>query len=211
MEQIYAVVLTGTGDVTVPDITFVWWDTATDSEKTTLIPGRTLSVEPQLTGSMPSASARGSMRIDATTSTGTTSWWIWILAVPVILFLFWLVETRFRLAGVFSNAAVNFQLKRACLANNPNSARRRLIEWAAAGKAGISKDLREIRKTADSASFKSELALLDEVLFSGRSIPWSGRSLWDAFAEEKRYPRRPGSGRFERDMNTLPKLYSTTG
>ncbi|WAH57226.1 BatD family protein [Pseudomonas silvicola] len=188
------------GAIEVPSVDVVWWNTLEDHLDHTSLPARTLQVAPN-----------PAMAVD-TPATGTGEQpllWPWQLSTLVLALttltgfvLWWRARSQPAVARTAqtgpSPRTLLDDLKRACLANDPQATRQALDAWAR----------QQPETLADMAArfvpLSDALDGLNGALYSETGQQWQGQELWRAIgtipACEAVQPASPDNG-------TLPPLY----
>ena len=225
IEQKFAVILSKTGYITIPELRLKWWDLDEQVEKEAVLPERilivtgdsavdNLSSDSNQTDTARSQQVLQTENIHATkTLSGRVNYWQWIAALLLLMWLatlFLWFKSRVTQPQVQQSepAQKKFNqtsLKQACQSNDPVSARNQLIAWAKHNwPAHTITGLYQIKRKANSGQFVDELTRLDEVLFSQAKDGWVGEPLWDAFMIEQKTP--PAQLAVPEDI--IPPLYT---
>lgn len=231
-----ALIPTRTGAMQLPETRVVWWDIDSDSEKVATLPGETLTIAagssaytapaaaalPQTAGAAQSPTAAASERTATPTAAENKTLLIWQLGAAAlgVLWLATLIaylhlrrqlrNTAARVAegqpadGNESSAWREFA--EACRANNPATARQKLLRWSAIFYAADNvHSLEQLLRITGDAQLMRELHLLDNRLFGTLcdSGEWNGANLLAVLQNiRKEKPRKSAvSG------SALPPLY----
>ena len=188
------------GSIEVPAIDVTWWNTQEDHLDHTSLPARTLQVaqNPTLTVDTPAAS-----------STATPLLWPWQLSTLVLALttlagfvLWWRARSQPAVARVAqagpSPRTLLDDLKRACLANDPQATRQALDAWAR----------QQPETLADIAArfvpLSDALDGLNGALYSESGQHWQGQELWRAIGT---IPASEAVQAPVGDNGALPPLY----
>lgn len=222
IEQKFAMILSGPGYITIPELRLKWWDLDEQAEKEAVLPERVLIVTgdsavnnfpTEADKSQPMLQSQSTNQSPQRVVYGTVNYWQWIAAA---LFLAWLItlflwfkSRALKIQAKQSQPAVSGfsrkSLKQACQSNDPLATRNELIAWAKQKwpKKMIT-GLYQIKRQANSIAFKDELNRLDSALFSPVSDDWSGEALWNAFMLEcESPPSQPST-----QSGVIPPLYT---
>ncbi|NVZ62057.1 protein BatD [Pseudomonas gingeri] len=178
-EEREALVPTHSGSFELPAVTVVWWNTHEDHMERSSLPARTLQVinNPSLAVDTPVSSVPGNIAADA------ASLWIWklstvLLACTTLLgFGFW---WRARSQPAVHRAAQTGpsprtlldDLKRTCLANDPQATRQALDAWARQQPETLAEMAARFVPLSDA------LDGLNGALYSETGLHWQGEELW---------------------------------
>ncbi|WP_075187412.1 BatD family protein [Teredinibacter haidensis] len=231
-----AVVVSQSGEVTIPSVRIPWWDTVSDNLKYAEIPEHTfyaegnarveenLSVRQEALGTPIQASAE--LQQASSTTTESPFWrWIAILAgFSTLVFAGLWLSTQRRIAklqqqlkpqGKDSNLRSNLQEKQAwnqfekmCVDNNLANVRSAVISWARTywPNAGIHA-LGDIARNTDDLNVKSQLSALDHALFSSQAnSQWNSNVLLAALKEWKKQQ----AGDLKKGNSSLKPLYKSS-
>ncbi len=197
-EEKIALIPSKTGTYTLPAIEIPWFNTLTNKMEVANIPETTISV---LAGAeTPAASntdvssqtqQQAEPAVQLATEQSTYNW-LW---VSLFLALGWLITVFYFLTkrpapqpvAVNSEAELSLKaniqlLKRACADNNAIAAKNALLAW------GLTKfSVNSLGAIADccDARLRDEILQLNQVLYGKESAQWSGKKLFQAFAENK--------------------------
>ncbi len=199
-EQSEALVPNRAGQVQIPAVEIVWWNTQTDSLERTHLPARSFAVasNPQLEMVLPpviqaAPSSRlwpwqlSSALLACTTLLGFGLWWH-ARRQPAI--------QRAVLNGPSTRSLLD-DLKRACLAHDPQATRHALDAWARSHPETLA-DM-----AARHVPLSDALDGLNGVLYSETEQTWNGEALWKAIRD---LPEPRPSGDQATDT-ALPPLY----
>ena len=221
IEQKFALILSRSGYITIPQLRLKWWDLDEDIEKEAVLSERILIVAGAAGTDDSAAQANQTQRVlqaeDENVVSGISSginYWRWI---SLLLLLLWLATLYFwfksrgpkpQIDGLdVANTtwANRKSLKQACQSNDPVSARHELIAWAQENWPNhIITGLFHVKRQANSNVFIDELIRLDEALFAKNQDNWSGDALWQAFKTEQQAPVVKNTASVE----IIPPLYS---
>ena len=187
-----AIVPTRAGEVVLPATEIPWWDTQAQVMRKAIVPSRTLQVAPApAAGQTPDLAAGGLPGVaNSASAAGGSSPGYWPLATLVCA-LGWLLTALLWWRGrqpVISDTGTGKpatdgrgaykSLLAACAADQPEQARKHFIHWAAAvcEQPAIT-TLAEAGAALADDELSSELALLEETLYSTRHGRWQGAAL----------------------------------
>ena len=203
-EEREALVPTRVGQVELPAVEVVWWNTHVDRLERTYLPARTLQV-----AANPNQAVETPVNAASSSLTATSPLWLWQLST-----LFFACTT---LAGVGlwwrarrqpailraaqtgpSPRSLLDDLKRACLANDPQATRQALDAWAR----------QQPETLADMAArfvlLSDALDGLNGALYSETGQYWQGEELWKAIGSIPATEREQETGS---EPSSLPPLY----
>jgi len=213
LDQAHAIVITGQGKITIPDINLSWWDTDEEIEKVVTLPGKTIMVSPPIITAVnkkPDLTGKrvaDSDRLILLKQRFATNWH-WILAVvacALILIVYWYAaRVKLKQKPILENRFSCRRFKKACFSGDKFTARAQLIalareQWPGESIAGLNL----LKSRSSSVNFSQQLACLDAVLYAQDQDQWQSRQLWQAFVEA-------GSQKCKRTPNistNLPNLY----
>jgi hypothetical protein len=197
-EEKIALIPSKAGSYTLPAIEIPWFNTLTNKMEVAHIPETTINV---LAGAeTPAASntdvssqtqQQAAPAVQLATEQSTSNW-LW---VSLFLALGWLITVFYFLTkrpapqpvAVNNEAELSLKaniqlLKRACADNNAIAAKNALLAW------GLTKfSVNSLGAIADccDARLRDEILQLNQVLYGKESAQWSGKKLFQAFAENK--------------------------
>ena len=211
LEQKFVIVATEVGSVEVPEIALTWWDVESDRERVSRLAATRFEVaaaaardseDPSSAATVaPIASAQAPWRYAAIVAM--------LVAVGSILAicrdsLKRLIYTPFAAAWCYRRA--RYRLRRACLADDAQACRARLLEWARLRWPGQTiNGLYWLHERAGDPELAGELRRLDAALYSIDFHDWQGKRLWQLLA---RHSRRERATRIAAEKPALPELYS---
>lgn len=202
-EEREALVPNRSGDITLPALEVVWWNTRTDQLERTQLPAHTLTVaaDPAL---MPSSPGQASTSVNGK----RLLLWPWQLASFILLLttllgfgLWWRARKlpaiiKMAPAGPSPRTLLD-DLRRACQANDPHATRQALDAWARQQP----ETLAEMAARFDPLSVA--LDDLNGALYSeSGQHHWQGETLWQAF---QALP--PSTQPVQQEPGSLPPLY----
>ncbi|MFC3944346.1 protein BatD [Pseudomonas gingeri NCPPB 3146 = LMG 5327] len=178
-EEREALVPTHSGSFELPAVTVVWWNTHEDHMERSSLPARTLQVvnNPSLAVDTPVSSVPGNIAADA------ASLWIWklstvLLACTTLLGfgLWWRARSqpavhRAAQTGPSPRTLLD-DLKRTCLANDPQATRQALDAWARQQPETLAEMAARFVPLSDA------LDGLNGALYSETGLHWQGEELW---------------------------------
>ena len=195
---------TSQGTLAIPPVELAWWNLRTDSPNVAMLPGREMAIGPGTAGpqsnAAPAAPAAAGAGLPATHAVAPTqreaNRWTWLaggLAALAVVALSIVVFRRSRRRGSSSTptpAAITparlrqsalRALHQACIANDPHSAARALLDLARAEwPTNPPRGLRELGARLDAG--QDEIRALDRKLYGTGASPWEGGSLWSRFS-----------------------------
>lgn len=197
-EEKIALIPSKAGSYTLPAIEIPWFNTQTNKMEVASIPETTINVlagaetpttSPDTENKAQQQTASSTVQ---TTNEQTTSNWLWVslfLALGWLITVFYFLTKRPAPVPVIVNneaelslkASIN-QLKKACADNNATAAKNALLAWGATKFSATS--LGAIADCCD-ARLRDEILQLNQVLYAKNSPAWSGKKLFQAFAENK--------------------------
>lgn len=198
-EEKIALIPSKAGSYTLAAINIPWFNTQTNKMEVASIPETTINVlagaetptvSSDTTESKPQQQAANSA-VQIITEQATSNW-LWVslfLALGWLITVFYFLTKRPAPLPVIVNneaelslkANIN-QLKKACADNNAIAAKNALLAWGATKFAATS--LGAIADCCD-ARLRDEILQLNQVLYAKDSSVWSGKKLFQAFAENK--------------------------
>jgi hypothetical protein len=201
-EEREALVPGRSGDLSLPPLEITWWNTQTDQLERTQLPAHTLTVAADPALALP-------LQSEPSTVMGGKRplLWPWQLACLVLLLttvigfgLWWQARqlpaiVKAASAGPSPRTLLD-DLRRACLANNPQATRQALDAWARQQP----ETLAEIAARFDPLSVA--LDDLNGALYSESGQHWQGETLWQAL---QALP--PPTPLTQQEPGTLPPLY----
>ncbi|QCI11460.1 protein BatD [Pseudomonas putida] len=176
-EEREALVPTHSGELALPALEVTWWNTREDHLEHSSLPARTLNVQdnPALSAETPVGDA----------STGSTLLWPWQLATLVFALttllgfaLWWRARSQPAVLRAAQNGpsprTLLDDLKRACLANDPQATRQALDAWARQQPETLAEMAARFVPLSDA------LDGLNGALYSESGQYWQGEELWRA-------------------------------
>jgi len=202
----YAVVPTQPGEITLPAINLVWWNTQSRQLQTTTLPAKKISVlparldnltvQPQPAPTQALAPLNQGGTEDTLTAAPVTLnqspapvMWPWYLAVSLLslgwfftLYLWWRQTPP---NGKIRHPASHEKpvkwlraVKQACQANNPQQTKQALLAWAKAQwPENPPRNLGEIAEKIQDKTLQAALQQLDGALYSTQGETWDGSRL----------------------------------
>ena len=203
-EEREALVPTRVGQVELPAVEVVWWNTHEDRLERSYLPARTLQVvdNPSLAVDTPISSDLLAVNDDS------TLWW-WQLSTLILTItsllgfgLWWRARwqpaiLRSAQTGPSPRTLLD-DLKRACLANDPQATRQALDAWARQQPETLAEMAARFVLLSDA------LDGLNGALYSETGQHWQGEDLWKAIRSIPAAEREQDAGN---DTNSLPPLY----
>jgi len=204
-EEKIALIPSKTGDYQLPAIKIPWFNTKTNKMETATIPETTITVAAG--ASTPTVATPEATKpqqettpiIQAPSESPTTNW-LWVslfLALGWLITLFYFLTKRPALPVVIANdeaelslkTSIN-QLKKACADNNAPAAKNALLAWGL-----LNFGVTSLGMCADccDARLRDEILQLNEVLYAKDAPAWSGKKLFQAFAENKARTKMPAT------------------
>ncbi|MEE3326335.1 MAG: BatD family protein [Myxococcota bacterium] len=223
------------GLLTLPPVEVDWWDTETDQARTSILPARTLHVEPGDSGTALQASApppaappqgpsgpAGPAEVEPLLPTDPGSdhaAWIGLGLAGLIGLIGMSAYQRRTLKNTPDPSAIMTPrirksrlescLKRACLEGDAIEAEKALLEIAKwVWTSSTPRSTGEIAARANSPALKEELSQLAASRFANSSgVNWNGVGLWRAYRASELARRRPFHDSHRRQSGLLPELY----
>ena len=203
-EEREALVPTRVGQVELPAVEVVWWNTHEDRLERSYLPARTLQVadNPSLAVDTPVSSELLAVNDDSTL-------WLWKLSTLILAFtsllgfgLWWRARwqpaiLRAAQTGPSPRTLLD-DLKRACLANDPQATRQALDAWARQQPETLAEMAARFVLLSDA------LDGLNGALYSETGQHWQGEELWKAIRSIPAAEREQDAGS---DTSSLPPLY----
>lgn len=203
-EEREALVPTRVGQVELPAVEVVWWNTHEDRLERSYLPARTLQVvdNPSLAVDTPISSDLLAVNDDS------TLWW-WQLSTLILTItsllgfgLWWRARwqpaiLRSAQTGPSPRTLLD-DLKRACLANDPQATRQALDAWARQQPETLAEMAARFVLLSDA------LDGLNGALYSETGQHWQGEDLWKAIRSIPAAEREQDAGN---DTSSLPPLY----
>lgn len=227
--QKVSLVLSQTGEVKIPELQLPWWNVTTGREEIAKLPMEILLIEKIQTTNIPEnkkmvtnpprketdanlsqASTLTSVLTHASTEEKSASVnWLYLLILPALFIFDFLLFRRKRSNKIIHtpNQEIDQQqllnnLKKACLANNPQKVEQQILHWAE-HVANIHPATLEGIIHANNGYLRLEIEQLSQSLYSRSQLNWKGVSLWDAI---KKYPYPTGTT-VGRKTNTLQNIF----
>jgi hypothetical protein len=196
-EEKIALIPSKMGSYTLPAIKIPWFNTKTNKTEIATIPETTITVlagaaTPAVASNVTKPQADNSTLIIQAPTEQAVSHWLWVslfLALGWLITLFYFLTNRPAVRPVVENteaelnlkASIN-QLKKACADNNAIAAKNALLAWGALKFSATS--LGAIADYCD-ARLRDEILQLNQVLYGKEAGQWTGKKLFQAFAENK--------------------------
>ncbi len=197
-EEKIALIPSKTGDYVLPAIKIPWFNTQNKKMEIATIPETTITVAAGAATPAVSTTTITKPQQDAgtpiiqTPSEPQTSNWLWVsacLALGWLVTVFYFLTKRPAVQPVSENNEAELslkasikQLKQACVDNNAPAAKNALLAWGLLKFGVIS--LGAIADCCD-ARLRDEILQLNQVLYGKEANQWSGKKLFQAFAENK--------------------------
>jgi len=204
-EETQALVPTRSGELQLPAIEVVWWNTREDRLARSSVPGRSLQIleNPNLTPVQPPTSEPAAVVISnehllwpwqlacallaLTTLLGFSLWW-WARKQPAV------VST---VQSGPSPRTLLDELKRACQANDAPLTRQTLDAWARQQPETLAAMAERFTPLAEA------LDALNGALYGADELSWDGKNLWQAIRNMPPVKSTPGAA----ESSPLPPLY----
>ena len=197
-QQRTAIIPTGAGRYTLPEITIPWWNLKTGKQEVARLPARTVEVnravneavvlQPE-TDLIPVLSGDPVKLVDVQPE--SKSYWVWISLLLAVgwaasILAWWLMRSGINWRRPESTDSVEIGLReskkclhRACVSNNASQARSALLSWA---NAVVVKhkfvNLDQVSRYFGNP-LKQQVDRLNQSLFSSSTGDWNGELLWD--------------------------------
>jgi len=206
-EEKIALIPSKIGSYTLPAIKIPWFNTKTNKTEIATIPETTIIVAagaattPAVSSTVTKPQPDNSTLIIQTPTEQPVSNWLWVslfLALGWLITIFYFLTNRPAPRPVVENteaelslkASIN-QLKKACADNNALAAKNALLVWGSLKFSATS--LGAIADCCD-ARLRDEILKLNHVLYAKDAPAWSGKKLFQAFAENKARAKMPVIG-----------------
>jgi len=190
-KQSIAFVPSRAGRISLPEVRMDWWDTAQQRQRSTVLPAWEVNVLPAPTPQSEEAPAKTA---DATASTvqetaGSGKLWLTGGLLALLAVLLFLYRKRLQLISGITQTVTNKpktyarrELQQACEQNNPQTAARSLLDWAAGEWPNQSpRNLGALAHYVDKGA--DEIHELDRALYAAENSPWNGQALWEIFIQ----------------------------
>ena len=203
-EEREALVPARVGQVELPAVEVVWWNTHEDRLERSYLPARTLQVaaNPNMTVDTPVGNVPATLNTDSTL-------WLWQLSTLILACstlagfgLWWRARwqpaiLRAAQTGPSPRTLLD-DLKRACLANDPQATRQALDAWARQQPETLAEMAARFVLLSDA------LDGLNGALYSETGQHWQGEELWKAIRSIPAAEREQDAGS---EPSSLPPLY----
>jgi hypothetical protein len=202
LEQRLAIIPIEPGEITLPEMRLVWWDSENDREQVARLAERTITVSaleeiidetappPTIPAETIAPQPSPSPSPPAIGSDADPRYWRWASLILMLLWLStllgWYRERRHNrrvtdnpvnISRPVDPKEARQALRLACRHNNPHSAARALLEWAqATWPEHPPTNLAELAGRVSNA--REPLLALDRVLYAPASSEWQGNTLW---------------------------------
>ncbi|MSP27867.1 MAG: protein BatD [Methylococcales bacterium] len=204
-EEKIALIPSKIGDYKLPAIKTPWFNTKTNKMETATIPETTITVAagastPTVTPPEATKPQQETAPIIPAPSESPTTNWLWVslfLALGWLSTLFYFLTKRPALPVVIANDEAELslkasikQLKKACADNNAPAAKNALLAWGL-----LNFGVTSLGMCADccDARLRDQILQLNEVLYAKDAPAWSGKKLFQAFAENKARTKMPAA------------------
>jgi len=176
------------GQVTIPELRFIWFNTVTGKEEVALLPAHTLEIKPHAVTSQPAVTPPDAHQVVSVPTpmlippaTSSLAWWVaggFALAWMATLFIWW-----FSHRSLGMRRGKRLALKRlhdACSNNNPTQTRVALLHWASLRWPDAEiLNITDLTRVVHDSPLKKQLQLLSQALYSqDGKIAWQGDKLW---------------------------------
>jgi len=197
-----AIIPTGAGRYTLPEIAIPWWNLKTGQQEIARIPARTIEASRAVNGTTALQSvdeltpllSEDSAKLVVRQS-GLESFWMWasvILAVGWIssILVWWFIRREFDWRSVksphspeISLRKANNKLHRVCVNNNVSEARSALLNWA--NTIVVSHKFINLNQVTRyfGNPLKAQVDLLNQSIYSPSAGDWNGELLWEICQE----------------------------
>jgi hypothetical protein len=192
-----AIIPTGAGRYTLPEITIPWWNLKTGQQEIARIPARTIEVnraaneatikEPEQDLIPLSSGTSGQSVVTRSSSDAIWRWLSILLAVgwSASILTWWIVQRGFNLRRTESTNPLEISLRkakkrlyRACADNNAADARKALLSWANVMVVGRKfNNLNQVVRYFGNP-LKQQVDLLNQSSYGSSAGDWNGESLW---------------------------------
>jgi len=204
LEQRFAIIVTGAGEIELPSVSLAWWDIEADRERQARLESSRVGFVSGVDG-LPAGAGDSGLFLPAASANRD---WAWPLLG--LLLIGGLTMAALSLRRAFERFVdpplrrrrIRGLLKQACLQNQAARARALVIEWGRARWPGEAiNGLYAVRDRIGPGLLADELAALDAVLFSAGETRWRGADFWAAVRTARRKPSRV------RQRDKFPGLY----
>ena len=197
-QQRTAIIPTGAGRYTLPEITIPWWNLETGKQEIARLPARTIEVNRAVneavvsqpkTDLIPVLSGDPVKSVDVQPE--SDSYWVWISLLLAVgwaasLLAWWVMRSGFNWRRAESTDSVEVGLReakkdlhRACVSNHASQARSALLSWANAVAVNRSfNNLNQVTRYFGDP-LKQQVDKLNQALYSPSTGDWNGELLWD--------------------------------
>ena len=193
-----AIIPTGAGRYTLPEITIPWWNLKTGQQEIARLPARTIEASRAVNGTTALQSVDELIPLLSedpaklvVRQSGLELFWIWasvILAVGWIssILAWWFIRRGINRRSAksphspeFSLRKANKKLHRACVDNNVSEARNALLSWANAIVVSHKFiNLNQVTRYFGNP-LKAQVDLLNQSIYSPSAGDWNGELLWE--------------------------------
>ncbi|MFI0434320.1 MAG: BatD family protein [Parachlamydiaceae bacterium] len=215
-----ALIGTKEGHLELPEIRLKWWNVRLNQPQETVLPKRTLHIEPDLISMAPDVGEKvkpltdsGEKNLDTVSpdASKTLPLWVWVLVganglvcLGLCVYFFYR-RIRVKRGKPDSIGKIKECLKTACRDNHAKAAAAYLIEWAVHTFPEI-KPLNIVSiKTLVPEEMGEELDNLNRALYGGSHSSWNGEVLWQMIQNYK--PQKSGKKDKKEDLKLLQELY----
>jgi len=192
-----AIIPTGAGRYTLPEIIIPWWNLKTGQQEVTRIPPRTIEVQramdinpPSEPGSQISPITADSVNNIPVLQPEADRFWLWLSVILgagwISSILLWWFSRKglFRSSSTSANAVsgnltgAKKRLHLACASNNASAARDAVLNWANALK--INRRFANLNQVTQyfGNPLKRDIDILNRHIYSESTDKWNGDSLW---------------------------------
>ena len=207
-QQAVAYVPTATGRITIPEIRVDWWDTGKQQQRSAVLPAWEVNVLPGEAGSVEAlpppdpvdvaaqvavTTVPDATPVDESQGVSRLQWSLLLAGLAVVLLLLWLFLQRRKQqhsaateihmpAGKQQIKAAETLLAQACRDDDPQTAARALLQWAAAKWPDVApRNLGSLAQQLVTGG--KEIRELDRALYATGLQHWQGDALWQVFRQ----------------------------
>ncbi len=191
LRQSFAVLLTRAGEVELPPLELAWWDLNDDRARVVRLPGRVIRVAASGDPALDGIGSAGREFVGEFDAVPPDPWQkALILALILALYLLWAgfgddLQCRFVVA--WRRFQVLRRLRQACDGDDPQVARRVLLNWARQEWPDRPTfGLMQIRQRLATPELSAALTALDAAIYAADAGGWRGRELWRALQRARR-------------------------
>ena len=196
-------IITREGPISLPELSFNYWDTGLDQPATIGLPGTLIDVPP-----LPSKPPLYPTRMPVSTTLLVIAIALAGCLIVARLVIQWLITVKnSRLTGYQPS-----RLKSACQHNDAAEAARQMLAWGRARNLlNHVGGLRSLAMAVTSEALHSQLMELDAAIYGARQQPWQGKHLWSALNQYRLPKSLQTISRMSLPPLYPPSSYRSTG